>query len=411
MKFRWWKKKSGAALVLRAMALAMMAGILTAGTVVAQTAPAAGQGGSTGTSSGSAGGGSTSGGTLKMPAESAGQNTSGQNTSGQNSSATGQSAAAQSTGQDNSKAGQSAGQSSAPVLTNGAGGQEAVPVQKDDAGQYIIRRTVNEVNLVFTVTDKNGHFVKNLQPQDFELLDARKPPEKILRFEQQTNLPLRVGLLIDTSSSIHSRFSFEQTAAIDFLQSVLRPKRDEAFVMGFDTTPELTQGYTDNVDRLAQGIHTLKSNGGTALFDAVYKACRDELLPEKSNELVRKAIVLLSDGHDNQSHVREDEAVKMCQRAETTIYTISTNISPTKDLGDEVLAALSEATGGRSFVPLRDDDVARAFSQISDELRSQYALEYRPADFKVNGEFRPIWLVTVNRKYQVRAKKGYFAPR
>jgi Ca-activated chloride channel family protein len=361
MKFRWWKKKSGAALVIAAAACAM------AGTVVAQTAPAAGQSGSTGT------------GTLKMPAQSAGQ---------------------------------SAGQSSAPVLTNGSGGQqEAVPVQKDDAGQYIIRRTVNEVNLVFTVTDKNGHFVKNLQPQDFELLDARKPPEKILRFEQQTNLPLRVGLLIDTSSSIHSRFSFEQTAAIDFLQSVLRPKRDEAFVMGFDTTPELTQGYTDNVDRLAQGIHTLKSNGGTAMFDAVYKACRDELLPEKSNELVRKAIVLLSDGHDNQSHVREDEAVKMCQRAETTIYTISTNISPTKDLGDEVLAALSEATGGRSFVPLRDDDVARAFSQISDELRSQYALEYRPADFKVNGEFRPIWLVAVNRKYQVRAKKGYFAPR
>jgi VWFA-related protein len=302
------------------------------------------------------------------------------------------------------------GQTSAPVLVM-PGQQEATPVGRDDQGQYVIRRTVNEVNLVFTVTDKSGHFVKNLKQSDFELLDARKPPEKVLRFSSQTDLPLRVGLLIDTSSSIHSRFSFEQASAIDFLQSVLRPQKDLAFVMGFDTTPDLTQGYTSNVDRLAQGIHGMKSNGGTALFDAVYKACRDELLPEKSNEVVRKAIVLLSDGHDNQSHVREDEAVKMCQRAETIIYTISTNISPTKDSGDETLAQLAEQTGGRSFVPIRDEDVAHAFLQIEDELRSQYALEYRPADFQPNGEFRSIWLVPVNRKYQVRARKGYFAPR
>ncbi len=392
MTFRSWKRKwTGAAVAVPAILLAaMMAGAPVAG---AQAA------GTSGASSGAAG--STAPATLKMPA------------AGQSSSTTGQSAAGT---QSNSTAGQSAGQaapasSSGPVLLNGGQQQGATPIQKDDQGEYVIKRTVNEVNLVFTVTDKGGHFVRNLKQQDFELLDARKPPEKILRFEQQTNLPLRVGLLIDTSSSIHSRFSFEQASAIDFLQSVLKPRRDLAFVMGFDTTPELTQGYTDNVDRLAQGIHGLKSNGGTALFDAVYKACRDELLPEKSNELVRKAIVLLSDGHDNQSHVREDEAVKMCQRAETTIYTISTNISPTKDLGDDTLAQLSEATGGRSFVPLRDEDVARAFLQIEDELRSQYALEYRPADFKANGEFRAIWLVPVNRKYQVRAKKGYFAPR
>jgi Ca-activated chloride channel homolog len=322
-------------------------------------------------------------------------------------------APAQSAPTQNGQATGQGGQTTAPVLVtpSAQGQQEATPVGKDDAGQYVIRRTVNEVNLVFTVTDKSGHFVKNLKQTDFELLDARKPPEKILRFEQQTNLPLRIGILIDTSSSIHSRFTFEQSAAIDFLQSVLRPQRDLAFVMGFDTTPELTQGYTSNVDKLAQGIHGLKSNGGTALFDAVYKACRDELLPEKSNELVRKAIVLLSDGHDNQSHVREDEAVKMCQRAETIIYTISTNISPSKDTGDETLARLSDQTGGRSFVPIRDEDVSHAFLQIEDELRSQYALEYRPADFKANGEFRAIWLVPVNRKYQVRAKKGYFAPR
>jgi Ca-activated chloride channel homolog len=382
----WAKRWTAAALVLSATAF------LTAAPMIAQATGSQAGGGQTGSAPATTG----SPATLKMPPAS---------TPALSGQATGQ----------NGQSG-SSGQTTAPVLTTPSaqgnqGQQEATPVGKDDAGQYVIRRTVNEVNLVFTVTDKGGHFVRNLKQTDFELLDARKPPEKILRFEQQTNLPLRIGILIDTSSSIHSRFSFEQSSAIDFLQSVLKPQRDLAFVMGFDTTPDLTQGYTSNVDKLAQGIHGLKSNGGTALYDAVYKACRDELLPEKSNELVRKAIVLLSDGHDNQSHVREDEAVKMCQRAETIIYTISTNISPSKDTGDETLARLSDQTGGRSFVPIRDEDVAHAFLQIEDELRSQYALEYRPADFKTNGEFRAIWLVPVNRKYQVRAKKGYFAPK
>jgi Ca-activated chloride channel family protein len=277
---------------------------------------------------------------------------------------------------------------------------------------FVLKVPVNEVNLVFTVTDKSGRFVKNLRQQDFELLDAHKPPAKVFRFTQQTNLPLRVGLLIDTSSSVHSRFAFEQRSAIDFLQQILRPREDLAFVMGFDSTPEMTQDFTSNLDKLATGINGLKSNGGTALYDAVYKACRDNLLPIKSDEPLRKAIVLLSDGHDNQSRVHLDEAVKMCQRAETIVYTISTNVSPTKDEGDEILSAISDKTGGRTFVPLREEDVAHAFYEISDELRAQYALQYRPADFKTNGEFRDIWLQPVDRnKYHVRARKGYFAPR
>ncbi len=274
----------------------------------------------------------------------------------------------------------------------------------------VIKTQVNEVNLVFTVTDgHSGRFVRDLRQQDFELLDKHKPPAAVIRFTQTTDMPLRAGLLIDTSSSIHSRFSFEQISATDFLQQIIRRNMDQAFVMGFDTSADITQPFTNNVDALAHGIERLKSAGGTALYDALYTACHDQMLPIRSDESLRKTLVLLSDGNDNQSHATLDEAIKSCQRADTIVYTISTNISPSKDEGDEVLARMAEQTGGRAFIPTREDDVARAFIQIEDELRSQYSLEYRPADFQANGEFRPIWLVAVNRQYHVRATKGYFA--
>jgi Ca-activated chloride channel homolog len=301
---------------------------------------------------------------------------------------------------------------SQPLVLKNAPAGPANSQQADDDTSYVIKVGVNEVNLVFTVTDNNGRFVRNLQQQDFQLLDDRMPPAKVLRFTQQTDLPLRVGLLIDTSSSVHSRFDFEQRSAIDFLQQVLRRGKDEAFVMGFDSRPDLTQPFTANLDKLAAGINGMRSNGGTALYDAIYKACRDQMLPVQANLALRKTIVLLSDGHDNQSHFpTSQEAIRECQRAETSVYTISTNVSPTKDSGDDVLAQISEETGGRTFVPRKEEDVAHAFYQISEELRSQYALEYRPADFKTNGEFRPIWLATADRKYHVRAHKGYYAPR
>jgi Ca-activated chloride channel family protein len=299
-----------------------------------------------------------------------------------------------------------------PPVVKTAPANPANSAQSGDDTSYVIKVGVNEVNLVFTVTDNNGRFVRDLKQQDFQLLDDRMPPEKVLRFTQQTDMPLRVGLLIDTSSSVHSRFDFEQRSAIDFLQQVLRRGKDEAFVMGFDSQPDITQPFTANLDKLAAGINGMKSNGGTALYDAIYKACRDQMLPVQANQALRKTIVLLSDGHDNQSHFpTSQEAIRECQRAETSVYTISTNVSPTKDSGDDVLAHISEETGGRTFVPRKEEDVAHAFYLISDELRSQYALEYRPADFKTNGDFRPIWLAAADRKYHVRARKGYYAPR
>ena len=281
--------------------------------------------------------------------------------------------------------------------------------QHPDEPHTVIPVFVNEVDLIFTVLDKNGHFVTGLQQDRFGLLDDGKAPLHVLKFEQQTNLPLRVGLMLDTSSSIRERFQFEQEAATDFLLQVLHPA-DRAFVEGFDVQTNISQDFTNRVDMLDTGIRKLRPGGGTAMFDALYKTCRNQMLTLQQTVSVRKAIVLVSDGDDDYSRVTQNEAIKMCQRAETIVYTISTDTSPTKDKGDDVLQAIADATGGQAFFPQRIDDVAIGFRNIEEELRSQYLLEYTPADFKRDGAFRTIYLHSQDERYSVRTKKGYFAP-
>jgi Ca-activated chloride channel homolog len=280
------------------------------------------------------------------------------------------------------------------------------------SGEFTIPVSVNEVYLIFTVTDSKGQFIKDLKLSDFALLDDQKAPAQVFSFQQQTNLPLRVGLLIDTSTSIRRRFEFEQQAAIEFLLNNVHPQSDRAFVMGFDVAPDLKQDWTNDLDKLETGVNALRPGGGTALYDAIYTACRDKLLGSaRGQEPTRKALVLVSDGNDNQSRVYLDEAIKMCQRAETIVYAIDTNTSPTREKGDDVLKKISDATGGITFTPERLEDISNGFRQVGDELRSQYALAYRPADFKMDGSFRPIYLFCNQRRYTVRVSKGYFAPR
>ncbi|MBT9331415.1 VWA domain-containing protein [Paracidobacterium acidisoli] len=278
-----------------------------------------------------------------------------------------------------------------------------------DDSQLTIKANVNEVDLVFTVTDRHGRFIKDLKESDFALLDNQRAPAQVYSFTQETNLPLRIGILIDTSTSIRQRFQFEQQAAIAFLLGVMHPATDKAFVEGFDVTPDYRQGWTSNLDSLTTGINALTPGGGTALYDAIYSGCRDKLLDAaRGQEPVRKVMVIVSDGDDNQSHAYLDDAVKECQRAETIIYAISTNVSPSRDRGDDILTKMAEATGGRAFFPKSIEDMPVSFQQIQDELRSQYALVYKPADFKADGSFRSIYLFCLDRKYLVRATKGYF---
>jgi VWFA-related protein len=300
--------------------------------------------------------------------------------------------------------------SAAPASKSSAGGGQQTSTQ-DDESVTTIRKTVNEVNVVFTVTDKHGRYVKDLSKSDFKVMDDSKPAEEVKDFRNQTDLPLQVGLLIDASNSVRDRFKFEQESAIEFLNQTIRPKYDAAFVVGFDVTPEVTQDFTDNTESLSRGVRLLRPGGGTAMFDALYFSCRDKLLKAPRSGPLRRAIILLSDGEDNQSHVTREEAIEMAQRAEVIVYTISTNISGMKGKGDKVLERIADATGGRAFFPFQLRDVANAFAEIQDELRSQYAVSYKPADFRTDGRYRTIEIVASDHKnLHVRSRRGYFAP-
>ena len=341
---------------------------------------------------------------------------------------TSSSAPAQSTPQAGSSTQSSGGASSAPQASSSQQGSSS-PAPKSEQGTKpaasaqssgdqpddtitVIRKRVDEVNVVFTVTDKRDHFVKDLTQNDFRVIDDSKPALSIQSFSRETNLPLRVGLLIDSSNSVRDRFKFEQEAAIEFLSQIIRPKYDKAFVIGFDTTPEVTQDFTDDNEKLSHGVRMLRAGGGTAMYDAIYYACRDKLMGiDKGQIASRRAIILLSDGEDNQSRVSREEAVEMAQRAEVIIYAISTNTSGIKLRGDKVLEYLAEQTGGKAFFPFKIEDVANAFTEISEELRSQYAISYKPADFLPDGKYRKIEILAENKKYHVRARKGYYAPR
>jgi Ca-activated chloride channel family protein len=286
------------------------------------------------------------------------------------------------------------------------------PAPLDDVATTITK-TVNEVNVVFTVTDRHGRYVNNMAKSDFSVLDDNKPAQQIRSFHSETDLPLQVGLLVDASNSVRDRFKFEQESAIEFLNQTVRPRYDRAFVVGFDVTPEVTQDFTDNTEALSRGVRALRPGGGTAMYDALYFACRDKLLKEPRNDgPVRRAIILLSDGDDNMSHVTREEAIELALRAEVIVYTISTNITGgARHTGDKVLERIAEATGGRAFFPFQLNDVANAFVEIQAELRSQYALSYNPSDLRTDGRYHTIEIVAQNHKgLRVRSRRGYYAP-
>jgi Ca-activated chloride channel homolog len=293
-----------------------------------------------------------------------------------------------------------------PAPAAATGDQAPAP---DDLPKFVVGS--NEVNVVFIVTDKHGHRVTDLKQSDFRVLDDHKPVEEVRSFHNETNLPLQVGLLIDASNSVRDRFKFEQESAIEFLNQIVRPRYDQAMVVGFDDTPEVTQEFTDNTEALAHGVRELRPGGGTALYDALYFACRDKLLKAPHLTQTRRAIILLSDGDDTHSHVSREDAIEMAERADAIVYTISTNVSGTRDPGDKVMERIADATGGRAFFPFQIRDVANAFAEIQSELRSQYAIAYKPANFKTDGHFRSIEIVANDKKnFHVRGRRGYYAP-
>ena len=280
-----------------------------------------------------------------------------------------------------------------------------------DAPDTRIVLEVNRVDMLFTVTDRKGRFITDLGKDDFTVFENRRP-QTIQEFTAESDLPLRIAILIDTSNSIRDRFKFEQQAAVDFINSVIRRGQDRAMLVSFDSSAELVADLIDDPDKLAEGIRSLRPGGGTALYDALYYACRDKLQLDKPRYRFRRAVIIVSDGEDNQSRVSRDQALEMAQKADAVIYCISTNITRIESDGDKILKYLALETGGQSFFPFKAEDLAQSFENIANELRHQYAIFYRPDPFHTDGLYHTVDLRVKNRHdVVVRARKGYYAPK
>jgi VWFA-related protein len=313
--------------------------------------------------------------------------------------------------------------------------QQSQPPQQSEKpatpqAQQRIIQVVNLVDVLFTVLNRRNKLVPNLQKEDFQIFDE-KFPQEIRYFSKQTDLPLRIGMLVDTSNSIRDRIKFEQDASINFLFSVLRRGRDEAFVMTFDDEPQVVQAFTSDAGLLRDQIMQTRAGGGTAIYDAIYDACQNQLShpprpPGDQPDVVRRVMILISDGDDNLSTHTRSEAIEMAQRTSVVIYTISTSTQwiqlsqtdPDKlanrkthlTEGDKILQDLADETGGRAFFPYHVDDLDQSFQDIGDELRNQYSIAYIPTNYILDGRYHRIRIEVPDHKgYQVRARRGYFA--
>ena len=296
------------------------------------------------------------------------------------------------------------------ILTLGAirAGQEAAAKPTND--DTIIRTEVTRVNMLFTVTDKRGRFVTDLTRGDFTIFENKKQ-QSIREFTSESDLPLRLAILIDTSNSIRDRFHFQQEAAVNFINGVMRDQ-DKAIIVSFDESAELAADLTSDTHILESAVHNLRPGGGTAMYDAIFFACKEKLMLDQPMYKFRRAMVILSDGDDNQSRHSRDQALEMAQRADTVIYTISTNISHIETEGDKVMRYFAEETGGVPFFPFQANDLNQSFENIANELRHQYNLFYAPEPLSNDGQYHHVQIKIKNRKdLVVRARKGYYARR
>jgi Ca-activated chloride channel family protein len=298
-----------------------------------------------------------------------------------------------------------------PALAFGASASRAALWQPPQQMDETIKLEVTRVNLLFTVTDRRGRFVNNLTRDDIDVIENKRR-QNIIEFTAESNLPLRIAMLIDVSNSIRDRFRFELEAAGEFLHRVIRPGVDKALIYAFHTEPELVQPLTDDTELLARKLRELRPGGGTAMYEALYLACRDHLMLDQPRYKFRRAVVIIGDGEDNSSRFTRDQALEMAYRAEAVIYAISTNMTRVETDGDKVLKYYARETGGQAFFPFKAEDLTQDFENIANELRSQYSILYRPEPLITDGRFHPVELRVRGRKdLFVRARRGYYAPK
>jgi len=303
----------------------------------------------------------------------------------------------------------------------------AVPQQTQNqqapAQAPVIKAEVNLVNVFATVRDKNKRIVTDLKEEDFKVFEDGHE-EKISFFSKDMQLPITLGLLLDTSGSEERMLSSIQDAGARFLHRVLK-KGDEGMIISFDTDVDLLADFTDDRTILDRAINKARINTpgggymggnpgpvpgagsvGTALYDAVYLACSEKL----NGEAGRKAIVIVTDAQDEGSRVKLEEAIESAQRTDTVIHILLV-ADPRFGGNTSVAHKMTEETGGRLIIVNNEKRLEEAFDQISEELRSQYTLGYYPSNTAKDGKFRKIHVDMANHELKVLARKGYYAPK
>ncbi|HET9309528.1 MAG TPA: VWA domain-containing protein [Candidatus Sulfotelmatobacter sp.] len=277
----------------------------------------------------------------------------------------------------------------------------------------MFRSSVDEVAIFFAATDR-GRSVTDLTAADIGVSDDSRAPERIVQFRNQTQLPLRLGLVIDASNSVTERFSFEQNAATKFLERVLTDKSDLGFVVGVNNSVLMVQDFTSDQMLMSRAIYQLAPAGGTALWDAIAFASA-KLAKRAEEQPVARVLVVISDGQDNSSSMTLKEAIASAQRGEVAVYTVSTREALQEDantiVGDHALRTLSELTGGAAFVPGSVQRLNGSLADVQEVIRSRYLVSYKPAAFRRDGRYRAINITAEKdgRKLRVYARKGYYA--
>src|SRR6267142_5834320 len=295
------------------------------------------------------------------------------------------------------------GSAPAPTLP----GQQTPRPERDQT----ISINVDLVDLLVSVADKKGKFITSLKKDDFKIFEDDRI-QSITNFSSETDLPLTIALLVDTSGSIRDKLRFEQEAATEFFYSTLQRNKDKALVISFDSGVDLLQDFTDNPEKLAEAVRKIRAGGGTSLYDAIFLAVTQKLAGQQG----RRIVILITDGDDNSSRVSLTETLEAAQKNDVTIYAISTNStayfgSKEQERGDKTLKKFSEETGGKPFFPLKIQDLASSFLDIHDELRSQYQIGYRPSNGKMDGTFRRIRVDIADKRFKARARSGYYMPK
>jgi Ca-activated chloride channel homolog len=275
--------------------------------------------------------------------------------------------------------------------------------------EYSIRRTVPEVRLEFTVADEQGRLVHDLSAEDVRIFDNQAPVEHFNDFSRDDNLPLRLGIVLDTSDSVKRVLPDEKAATLNFLNRILRPQNDRAFVMAFGGDIHLWQTSTADRAQLLDAVDRLHQPGwGTRFYDALYSACNEYLAHPDDSNFVHRAIIVLSDGDDTNSFHDLREVVAIAQRSEVQVYALTLHGKKQASRSDTVLQRLADLTGGRFYAAQSSKDLEGMFAKIEQDLRTQYYVSFPPQ--QATPGFHALQVeVRAPQKMQVHVRQGYYA--